>query len=39
MQTRTASARLNLARAVIVALYVVSLLLPVAAEPPNAAGA
>ncbi|WP_423395183.1 hypothetical protein [Burkholderia sp. LMG 21824] len=39
MQTRPASARLNLARAVIVALYVVSLLLPVAAEPPNAAGA
>ncbi|VWC38073.1 hypothetical protein BLA13014_06678 [Burkholderia aenigmatica] len=39
MQTRTASARLNLARAVLVALYVVSLLLPVAAEPPNAIGA
>ncbi|MBZ5789377.1 hypothetical protein K8353_04580 [Burkholderia contaminans] len=38
MQTRTSSARLNLARAVIVALYVVSLLLPVAAEPPNAVG-
>ncbi|WP_322082281.1 hypothetical protein [Burkholderia sp. BCC1972] len=39
MQIRSASTRLNLARAVIVALYVASLLLPVAAEPPNAAGA
>ncbi|AZQ54728.1 hypothetical protein [Burkholderia cenocepacia] len=39
MQIRSASPRLNLARAVLVALYVASLLLPVAAEPPNAAGA
>ncbi|WP_175932864.1 MULTISPECIES: hypothetical protein [unclassified Burkholderia] len=39
MPIRSASPRLNLARAVIVALYVASLLLPVAAEPPNAAGA
>ena len=39
MQIRSASPRLNLARVVIVALYVASLLLPVAAEPPNAAGA
>ncbi|KVH10633.1 hypothetical protein WS84_14020 [Burkholderia anthina] len=39
MQIRSASPRLNLARIVIVALYVASLLLPVAAEPPNAAGA
>lgn len=39
MPIRSASTRLNLARAVIVALYVASLLLPVAAEPPNAAGA
>ncbi|WP_175883899.1 hypothetical protein [Burkholderia sp. BCC0044] len=39
MQIRSASSRLNLARAVIVALYVASLLLPVAAEPPNATGA
>ncbi|KGB92209.1 MULTISPECIES: hypothetical protein [Burkholderia] len=39
MQIRAASPRLNLARVVIVALYVASLLLPVAAEPPNAAGA
>ncbi|WP_027782275.1 MULTISPECIES: hypothetical protein [Burkholderia] len=39
MQIRSASPRLNLARVVIVALYAASLLLPVAAEPPNAAGA
>lgn len=39
MQIRSASPRLNLTRAVIVALYAASLLLPVAAEPPNAAGA
>ncbi|WP_176051282.1 hypothetical protein [Burkholderia sp. BCC1644] len=39
MPIRSASNRLNLARAVIIALYVASLLLPVAAEPPNAAGA
>ncbi|AOI75172.1 hypothetical protein [Burkholderia sp. NRF60-BP8] len=39
MQIRSASPRRNLARVVIVALYAASLLLPVAAEPPNAAGA
>ncbi|MCA8008170.1 hypothetical protein [Burkholderia cenocepacia] len=39
MQIRSASPRLNLARVVIVASYIASLLLPVAAEPPNAAGA
>ncbi|RQU80024.1 hypothetical protein DF141_04245 [Burkholderia cenocepacia] len=39
MQIRSTSSRLNLARVVIVALYVASLLLPVAAEPPNAVGA
>ncbi|NTZ81988.1 hypothetical protein FCJ61_02875 [Burkholderia metallica] len=39
MQIRSASPRLNLARVVIIALYAASLLLPVAAEPPNAAGA